>query len=125
MARNPVASISRVQHARSQDKIRQRVLAIARGEHKPKRNEPKIWFPSMKSMAEVLSDNNRALLKMIAEMQPESLTELADAAGRQPSNLSRTLKTMEHYGFVELRRENNSVKPIVKATEFEIHADAA
>ena len=105
-----------------QDKIRKRILAIARGEYKPKRNEPKVWFPSMKSVAEVLSDNNRALLKMIAEMQPESLSELADAAGRKPSNLSRTLKTMEHYGFVELRKENRTVKPIVKATEFEIHA---
>ena len=53
-----------------QDKIRERVIAIARGEYKPKRNEPKVWFPSMKSVAEVLSDNNRALLKMIVEMQP-------------------------------------------------------
>ena len=105
-----------------QDKIRKRILAIARGEYKPKRNEPKVWFPSMKSVAEVLSDNNRALLKMIAEIQPESLSELADAAGRKPSNLSRTLKTMEHYGFVELRKRNKTVKPIVKATEFEIHA---
>jgi len=105
-----------------QEKIRARVLAIARGEYKPKKNEPKVWFPSMKSVAEVLSDNNRALLKMIAEIQPESLSELADAAGRQPSNLSRTLKTMEHYGFVELKKENKSVRPIVKATEFEIHA---
>ena len=105
-----------------QDKIRERILAIARGEYKPKRNEPKVWFPSMKSVAEVLSDNNRALLKMIAEIQPESLSELADAAGRKPSNLSRTLKTMEHYGFVELRKRNRTVKPIVKATEFEIHA---
>ncbi len=105
-----------------QDKIRQRILAIARGKYKPKRNEPKVWFPSMKSVAEVLSDNNRALLKMIEEMQPESLSELADAAGRKPSNLSRTLKTMEHYGFVELRKKNKTVKPIVKATEFEIHA---
>jgi len=106
----------------TQDKIRKRILAIARGEYKPKRNEPKVWFPSMKSVAEVLSDNNRALLKMIAEIQPESLSELADAAGRKPSNLSRTLKTMEHYGFVELRKRNKTVKPIVKATEFEIHA---
>jgi len=105
-----------------QDKIRKRILAIARGEYKPKKNEPKIWFPSMKSVAEVLSDNNRALLNMIAEIQPESLSELADAAGRKPSNLSRTLKTMEHYGFVELKKRNRSVKPIVKATEFEIHA---
>jgi predicted transcriptional regulator len=105
-----------------QEKIRNRVLAIARGEYKPKRNEPKVWFPSMKSLSEVLSDSNRALLNMIAEIQPESLSELADAAGRQPGNLSRTLKTMEHYGFVELKRENKTVKPIVKATEFEIHA---
>jgi predicted transcriptional regulator len=105
-----------------QEKIRARVLAIARGEYKPRKNEPKVWFPSMKSVAEVLSDNNRELLKMIAEIQPESLSELADAAGRQPSNLSRTLKTMEHYGFVELKKENKSVRPIVKATEFEIHA---
>ena len=106
----------------SQDKIRRRILDIARGDYKPKRNEPKVWFPSMKSVAEVLSDQNRALLKMIVEMQPETLTELANAAGRQMSNLSRTLKTMEHYGFVELIKENRSVKPVVKATEFEIHA---
>ncbi len=52
----------------SQDKIRKRVLAIARGEHKLGRNELKIWFPSMKSVAEALSDNNRAILKTIAEV---------------------------------------------------------
>ena len=106
----------------SQDKIRERVLAIARGDYKPKRNEPRVWFPSMKSVAEVLSDQNRALLHMIEDLQPGSLTELADAAGRQMSNLSRTLKTMEHYGFVELIRINRTVKPVVKATAFEIHA---
>jgi predicted transcriptional regulator len=105
-----------------QNKLRERVLAIASGKYKPKNNEPKVWFPSMKSLAEVLSDNNRALLKMIAEIQPESMTELADATGRQPSNLSRTLKTMEHYGFVKLKRENKTVKPVAIATEFEIHA---
>jgi len=105
-----------------QDKIRKRVLDIARGVYKPKRNEPKVWFPSMKSVAEVLSDQNRALLRMIAELQPDSLTELADAAGRETSNLSRTLKTMAHYGFVELRKDNRTVKPVAKATEFEIHA---
>jgi len=105
-----------------QDKIRSRILAIAQGEYKPGKNEPKVWFPSMKSVAEVLSDSNRALLKMIAEMQPGSLSELADAAGRQPGNLSRTLKTMAHYGFVELKKENKTVRPIAKATEFEIHA---
>ena len=50
-----------------QEKIRERLLAIARGELKPKASDPKIWFTSMRSLAEVLSDDNRALLKAIRD----------------------------------------------------------
>ena len=32
----------------SQEKIRERILAIARGDYKPKATEPKIWFTSMR-----------------------------------------------------------------------------
>ena len=46
-----------------QERIHERVLAIARGSYKPKPNEPKLWFTSMKSLAEVLSDDSRALLQ--------------------------------------------------------------
>lgn len=105
-----------------QEQIRARMLAIARGDYKPKRGEPKVWFTSMKSLAEVLSDKNRALLRTIAEIQPESLQELADATGRQTSNLSRTLKTLESYGFVKLKKVNKALKPIAQVTEFEIRA---
>ena len=106
----------------SQEKIRARALAIARGEYKPKRGEPKIWFTSIKSVAEVLSDENRALLHVIQDMKPESLKDLAEATGRKPSNLSRTLKTLAGYGFVELNREKKTVRPVAKTTEFEILA---
>ena len=105
-----------------QEKIRERVLAIARGSYKPKPNEPKVWFTSMKSLAEVLSDENRALLHVIMETQPESISVLAEVTGRKPSNLSRTLKTMSNYGIVELKRERNQVRPVAKATEFRIVA---
>jgi len=105
-----------------QEKIRARMLAIARGEFKPKAGEPKIWFTSMRSLAEVLSDENRALLKVIEQSQPESISSLADLTGRKPGNLSRTLKTMSNYGLVEMRRENRHVRPIAKATEFRIMA---
>ena len=37
-----------------------------------------------------------------AESAPESLARLAELTGRRKSNLSRTLKTMERYGFVRL-----------------------
>jgi predicted transcriptional regulator len=104
------------------DEVRERALAIARSEHKPKPGEPQIWFPSMKSLAEVLSDDNRALIRVIAEKRPGSISELAEATGRKPSNLSRTLKTMSRYGIVDLRREKNHVRPVAKATEFRIVA---
>jgi predicted transcriptional regulator len=105
-----------------QEKIRQRILSIARGDYQPKPGEPRVWFTSMKSLAEVLSDDNRALLKVITETEPESISALAEVTGRKPGNLSRTLKTMSHYGIVELKRERNHVRPIAKATAFRIVA---
>lgn len=105
-----------------QEQIRERMLAIAKGEYKPKQGEPKIWFTSMKSLAEVLSDENRALLRVIKEAQPDSITRLSEMTGRKPGNLSRTLKTMSRYGLVEMQRENRHVRPVAKATEFEILA---
>lgn len=106
----------------SQQAIRARALAIAKGTIKPRPGDPKIWFTSMKSLAEVLSDDNRALLHVIRDTRPESIAKLALATGRKPGNLSRTLKTMSHYGIVEMQRENNMVRPVVKATEFRILA---
>lgn len=105
-----------------QDRIRERVLAIARGEYKPRPGEPKVWFTSMRSLAEVLSDENRALLRLITQAKPESISALAELSGRKPGNLSRTLKTMARYGIVDLEREKNQVRPIVRATEFRILA---
>ncbi|PVE44156.1 transcriptional regulator [Limnohabitans planktonicus] len=106
----------------SQEKIRERMLSIARGDYKPKSSDPKIWFTSMRSLAEVLSDDNRALLKVIQDSKPQSISSLADITGRKPGNLSRTLKTMSNYGFVEMKRENRHVRPIVKGTDFRIVA---
>ena len=76
----------------------------------------------MKSLAEVLSDDNRALLRVIRDTQPQSIAQLAVTTGREPSNLSRTLKTMSRYGFVELQRQDKTVRPVSKATEFRIVA---
>ena len=88
----------------SYEDMKARTLAIARGEYKPKRGEPRIWFTSMGSFARVLSDRNRALLELIAETQPDSIAELANLSGRAKSNLSRTLKTLEGYGLVRLKK---------------------
>jgi predicted transcriptional regulator len=87
----------------SYEQMKARTLAIARGKYKPAAGEPKVWFTSTESFARILSDRNRALLGIIAESSPESLARLAELTGRKKSNLSRTLKTMEQYGFVQLK----------------------
>jgi len=104
----------------SRDEYKNRTLAITRGEYKPKRGEPKIWFESVQSMAQILSSENQELLRIINEQKPRSLKELEVASGRKRSNLSRTLKTMSRYGIVDLVKKNRSVKPIVKATDFKV-----
>ena len=86
------------------DRMKTRTMAIARGEHKPVKGEPKVWLTSVESLAKVLSQRNRELLSLIAREQPASLTELAELSGRKRSNLSRTLKSMSQYGFVELKQ---------------------
>ncbi len=104
----------------SREAYKERTIAIAKGEYKRKKNEPKIWFESLKSMAQVLSSENRQLLKTILEYKPSSLAELEEMTGRKKSNLSRTLKTLERYGIVELHKEKNRIIPEVKATDFRV-----
>ena len=86
------------------DRMKVRTMAIARGEHKPARGEPTVWFTSIESFAKVLSQRNRELLAMIGREKPGSVTELAELSGRNKSNLSRTLKPMSRYGLVELKK---------------------
>jgi len=104
----------------SRENYKKRTIAIARGQYKPKRSEPKIWFESVQSMAQVLSSENQELLRIIEKKKPESLKQLEAVTGRKRSNLSRTLKTMSQYGIVDLIKQDRAVKPIVKATDFKV-----
>jgi predicted transcriptional regulator len=104
----------------SRENYKNRTIAIAKGQYKPKRGEPKIWFESVQSMAQVLSSENQELLRIIEEQKPQSLKQLETVSGRKRSNLSRTLKTMSRYGIVELIKQDRTVKPVVKATDFKV-----
>ena len=41
---------------------------------------------------------------MIVEEKPQSYQELAEMSGRKPSNLGRTLKTLEQYGIIDIKQ---------------------
>ena len=87
--------------------------------------KPTIWFASWRQLAGVLSDENRALLRLMQERQPRTVLELADLSGRAASNLSRTLRNLEGYGLVRLHRrpDTRAVRPEALATEFLVVLD--
>ncbi|MCF5688973.1 MarR family transcriptional regulator [Pseudomonas sp. PA-1-3F] len=93
------------------------------GHHRPRSEMPQIWFSSLASLAAVLSDDNRRLLRLIHEKHPKSLTELAELSGRKVPNLSRTLRLMADYGLVSLQRNVRDVQPTVLAIEFLVVLD--
>ncbi len=86
------------------EEMKARTMRIARGEEKPAPDDPKVWFTSTESFAQILSSGNRELLRIIYEQAPGSLEELADMTGRAKSNLSRTLKKMVSYGLVRMEK---------------------
>jgi len=105
----------------SREEFKKRTIAIAKGEYKLRKDEPKIWFESLQSFAQVLSDDNRMLLHVIEEQKPKSISELGTLTGRNKSNLSRTLHTLAGYGIVDLvKKSARELIPQVKATHFRL-----
>jgi predicted transcriptional regulator len=95
----------------SLEHYKRRTIAIAKGIYKAKKDEPKIWFTSMKSLANVLSEENQLLLKLIIENEPESVSDLEALTGhkRKANNILRTLRKMEQYGLVKLEKNPNKI----------------
>jgi predicted transcriptional regulator len=105
----------------SLDEIKNWTLAVARGEYTISKNDPKVWFTSIESLGMVLSAENRELLNIISSYAPKSLKELAIFSGRHESNLSRTLKTMQQYGLVNLVPTSGKEKiPVVMYEQLQI-----
>jgi predicted transcriptional regulator len=111
-------------------------LDVVKGERKVDPNEPKIWvestdpagvreiqFQSLEAGAKLLSAKNRALLRLIAERRPKSISELAMLAGRAEQNVLRTLHKLSAVGLVRLDKgEGRAYQPVVagRKVHFEI-----
>jgi predicted transcriptional regulator len=110
----------------SVSEMRARTLAIARGELKPKADDPKVWFPSTESLGKVLSGKNKELLAHIRSNRPASLQDLSKITGRKVPSLSRTLRTMEKYGLVALEKgPQGRLKPSVPYDEVDVRISLA
>lgn len=118
------------------DDFKAYTLAIVRGEKSAELAEPKIWvelaegedravrFQSMEAGAKLLSGKNRALLRMISEKKPCSISELALLTGRAEQNLLRTLRKLSAAGIVRLDKgEGRAYRPVVTARKVHFEID--
>ena len=103
-------------------------LAVVRGERTVDDREPRIWvertenyratvqFRSLEAGAKLLSAKNRALLRLIATREPQSVHELATMANRAPQNVQRTLRRLSEAGIVRLTHGvGRSLRPVLTA----------
>lgn len=114
--------------AGSFEEFKDYTLAVVRGERTVDSVAPKIWvertetdnatvqFRSLEAGAKLLSAKNRALLRLIATREPQSVHELATMAHRAPQNVQRTLRRLSAAGIVRLTRGvGRSLRPVLTA----------
>jgi predicted transcriptional regulator len=114
-------------------------LDVVKGKRQVDPKEPRIWvestdsadtsvrevqFHSLEAGAKLLSARNRALLRLIAEHHPKSVSELATLAGRAEQNVMRTLHKLSAVGLVRLNRgEGRAYQPVVAGRRIHFEID--
>ncbi len=74
------------------EQYKKRTIDIAKGIYKPKKDEPKIWFESIKSMSQILSNENQELLKVI-DIRGKKIEDIFKMVRRSVYELSNKKQT--------------------------------
>ena len=114
-------------------------FAVVGGKRRVDPSEPKVWvesvdpsekraslvqFQSLEAGAKLLSPRNRALLRLIADRRPKSVSELAILTRRAEQNLLRTLHKLSQAGLVRLDRgAGRAYQPVVTARKVHFEID--
>ncbi len=114
-------------------------LDVVKGKRRVDPTAPRIWveptdpaegavrevqFQSLEAGAKLLSAKNRALLRLIAERQPKSVSELATLSGRAEQNLLRTLHKLSAAGLVHLAKgAGRAYQPVVTVRKIHFEID--
>ncbi len=106
---------------KSIDRIRDEMLAIARGEVKPDPGRSKVTFVSEAALMQVLTPENRRILGHILRDKPASVTELMALTGKTQPNVSRALGVLERAGFVAFEQYGTTKRPVALVSH--VHVD--
>ena len=87
----------------SHDELKAETMAVARGEKPAPKDAALPSFNSIDALLRLLTPENRQLLAVIRDREPQSISELSGMTGRAQPNLTRTLAKLEAVGFVKMR----------------------
>jgi predicted transcriptional regulator len=106
----------------SHSSLRKEMKAVARGKRPAPADAALPSFNSVEAVMRLLTPENRELLAVIRDQEPQSIAELAEITGRAAPNLTRTLAKMEAMGFVRMKtvKRRKVPTPIVHTLRFEI-----
>lgn len=113
-------SVPRVQSFSS---LRDEMMAVARGEREA---PPHAAAPSVHSadlIARLLTPENRKLMMIIRDHQPDSVAKLAKLITRAPSNVTRTLDKLAAAGLVHFEMHGRQKAPRTIAGRVVIEID--
>jgi predicted transcriptional regulator len=104
----------------TKDFIHKRMLAVAKGEHKQRPNDPRIWFTSFEALARVFSKFNVMLIEILREKDMASITDLAREVGKEKTNVLRSLKILREFEIIEFEEgESGRKAPRLKYDDFQ------
>jgi len=97
--------------------------AVARGERPAPADAGKPSFASATALMRLLTPENRGLLRLIRDEEPESVAALSRLTGRKEPNLLRTLEKLAAAGFVELREVDRRRVPRTRIRKLRLDID--
>jgi predicted transcriptional regulator len=98
------------------------LLAAAKGDPAPV-DAGGLVVESVEALMRLLTAENRELLRIIRDEQPQSVAALARLTHRAEPNLARTLGKLEAAGMVAFRQEGKKRAPVSLARRFSVHVD--
>ncbi|MBI5194931.1 MAG: ArsR family transcriptional regulator [Nitrospirae bacterium] len=82
------------------------------------KKEEGIYFDSIDTMRAVLTNKRLQILKMIRELKPSSVYELAKILGRDLKNVNQDLKLLSDIGLVTLEKTVTDKKRVIPHVDY-------
>jgi predicted transcriptional regulator len=103
--------------------LREQMKAAARGEEVDLEEAAKPSFNSVNALFRLLTPENRRLLALIRDHEPDSVAQLALLSGRSQPNLTRTLGKLTQAGFIEMRQNGRRKMPVAMVSRIHVEID--